>query len=470
MYLTHHMPEAAHIPPALLRSLQQATGYNEAAFCAAHNEPAVPSYRINPFKNFGGISFHEQATPIPWCRHGFMLKDRPQFIFDPIFHAGGYYVQEASSMFLEQAIKQHAPDTPLSVLDLCAAPGGKSTHLLSLLPANSVLISNEAIRTRTGPLAENITKWGVNNVAVTQNDPADFGTLSNTFDIILTDAPCSGSGLFRKDAAAADEWSEANVQLCSQRQKRIVADVWPALKPGGLFIYATCSYSPEENEQVCDWLMQEFNAESLSINTEAGWGVTEIYTERKAYAYRFWPHSAKGEGFFLACFRKNDEYSEPKYFSEKRGRNNFFAPLGKNDHSRLPEWTRKDDELFLQGEYIIALPAQLTQLLQQIQPALNIRMAGCTLGKLTPKEWIPDHALAVNIRSGDATQFAGLDLDNALRFLKKVQFDPGCSEKGWYLARFKQYNLGWFKHLGNRVNNYYPAQQRILKDLPKEFL
>lgn len=462
------MPPPAHIPPALLHALQQAPGFDEAAFCAAHNEPAVPSYRINPFKHFGGISFHEKAMPVPWCTQGFRLPERPQFIFDPVFHAGGYYVQEASSMFLEQAIRQHTPATPLTVLDLCAAPGGKSTHLLSLLPGNSTLISNEVIRTRTGPLAENITKWGLNNVAITQNDPADFGALSNTFDIILADAPCSGSGLFRKDTGAADEWSEANVQLCAQRQKRILAGVWTALKPGGLFIYGTCSYSPEENEQVCDWLVQEFQPEPLRIATEADWGITEVQTGNNAYGYRFWPDKVLGEGFFLSCFRKNGDYTELRYPGDKKTRNGFFSPLGKSDQARLPDWAKKEDQLFLQGEYIVAMPAALVQLLQQCQPVLNIRMAGCTLGKLTPKEWLPDHALAMNIRSQNTERFAVLDLDNALRFLKKENFDPGCSEKGWYLARYGAYNLGWFKHLGNRVNNYYPAQLRILKDLPKD--
>lgn len=462
------MPEAAHIPPALLQSLQQAAGFNKAAFCAAHHEPAVPSYRINPFKNFGGISFHRRATPVPWCAQGFMLEERPQFIFDPVFHAGGYYVQEASSMFLEQAFRQHAPAAPLCVLDLCAAPGGKTTHLLSLLPENSVLISNEVIKTRTGPLAENITKWGVNHVAVSQNDPADFAALPNTFDVVLADAPCSGSGLFRKDIAAAGEWSEANVQLCAQRQKRILADVWAALKPGGLFIYATCSYSPEENEDVCNWLMREFSPVPLTIATEPGWGITEVITAEKAHGYRFWPDKVKGEGFFLSCFRKNGEYGEPVYFGEKKIRSGFFTPLGKNEQAKLPGWVKLNDQLFLQGEYIVALPERLVQLLQQVQPVLNLRLAGCTIGKLTPKEWIPDHALAMNTRSAGAEQVAELNLDNALRFLKKENFEPGCSAKGWYLARYGAYNLGWFKHLGNRVNNYYPAQQRILKDLPKD--
>lgn len=465
------MPEALQIPIQLLQSLEHVPGYDEAAFRNAHeHHPAISSYRVNPFKHFGGLSFSEQAVPIPWSRFGYRLAHRPQFIFDPIFHAGGYYVQEASSMFLEQAMLQKtAPGVPLTVLDLCAAPGGKSTHLLSLLPENSMLVSNEVIKTRATILAENITKWGVNNVIVTHNDPADFGQLNTVFDVILADAPCSGSGLFRKDADAANEWSEANVQLCSQRQKRILADVWPSLKTGGLFIYATCSYSPEENEQVCDWLMNQFNPEPVLLHIAEDWGVTPVQTEKNAIGYRFWPHRVNGEGFFMACFIKSDDAGGTGGYSEKKSRPALFTPLSKNDLSKLPQWVVKDsmDDYFLQGDYVVAIPPNILQLLQQTAPVLQVRSTGCTLGKMAGKDLIPDHALAMSARASRAEQVAGLNLENALRFLKKETFEPGFSARGWYLAQYKQYNLGWFKHLGNRVNNYYPSQLRILKALPQ---
>ena len=180
---------------------------------------------------------------------------RPSFTFDPLFHAGTYYVQEASSMFLEQALKQSVDlSQPLRVLDLCAAPGGKSTLLQSLLNKESLLVSNDVIKSRAAILEENIVKWGAANVVVTNNDPAHFARLENYFDAIVIDAPCSGSGLFRRDPEAINEWSENNVQLCSQRQQRIVADVWPALKQNGILIYSTCSYSAEEDEAILDWM------------------------------------------------------------------------------------------------------------------------------------------------------------------------------------------------------------------------
>ena len=229
-------------------------------------------------------------------------------------------------MFLEQALKQTVDlSQPLKVLDLCAAPGGKSTHLLSLISKESLLVSNEVIRSRANILNDNIVKWGCSNVVVTNNDPKDFQRLENYFDVIVIDAPCSGSGLFRRDPEAIEEWSEQNVALCSQRQQRILADVLPALKNGGVLIYSTCSYSKEEDELICEWLKNELiiNNEKLIISPE--WNIVQ-----SEGGYRFWPDKVKGEGFFIACFRKNggndEEIYLPKIKPEKfsnTGNGNF---------------------------------------------------------------------------------------------------------------------------------------------------
>jgi 16S rRNA C967 or C1407 C5-methylase (RsmB/RsmF family)/NOL1/NOP2/fmu family ribosome biogenesis protein len=465
------MLQSSKIPLPLLQSLQHTCGFDEAAFCTAHEqEPATVSFRINPFKDFGGIEFPGGTAPVPWCRCGHYLDERPSFIFDPVFHAGGYYVQEASSMFLEQALKAYIqPGIPLTVLDLCAAPGGKSTHILSLLPENSILISNEVIRTRVAPLVENITKWGVSNTAITSNDPSDFSALNGVFDIILTDAPCSGSGLIRKDPAAVKEWSEANVNLCAQRQQRILADVWPALKTGGLLIYATCAYSPQENEAVCNWLVKTYNARSVPLTIETGWGVTPVQTEENATGYRFWPHHVKGEGFFLACFIKEDDRGNANTSNGRKYRQQeLCTPLSQKEKLQLPGWLHGvAGELYQQGDRIVALPEKLLHFLESDLPQMQVRLMGCTLGKMMGKEFIPDHALAMSAHAVNAPDSAGLDLENARKFLKKETFDPGFSARGWYLARYKGYSLGWFKHLGNRVNNYYPSGLRILKTLPQ---
>src|SRR6187401_1669759 len=295
------------LPQALLNSLEGVKGFDEVTFIKVHeSEERVTSIRINPSKKSEIVNL---KSKISWTDHGYYLETRPSFTFDPLFHAGCYYVQEASSMFLAQALKQTVDlSQPLKVLDLCAAPGGKSTHLLSLISKESLLVSNEVIRSRANILTDNIVKWGCSNVIVTNNDPRDFQRLENYFDVIVVDAPCSGSGLFRRDPEAIGEWSEQNVALCSQRQQRILADVLPALKNGGVLIYSTCSYSRQEDELIAEWLKDELkiNNEELIISPE--WNIVQ-----SDVGYRLWPDKVKGEGFFIACFRKNDSNDEEIY-------------------------------------------------------------------------------------------------------------------------------------------------------------
>src|SRR5882672_6633107 len=213
------------LPPAFAQRMQAQLQQNWKEFLSVHEQPSPTSIRVNPLK-----SNFKDSEKIPWTDFGYYLEQRPSFTFDPLFHGGAYYVQEASSMFLEQALKQTLDlSQPLQILDLCAAPGGKSTHLISLLSAQSLLVANETIRSRATVLAENIQKWGASNVVVTNNDPEDFQRLEGFFDVMVVDAPCSGEGLFRKDPNASKEWSEDNVALCALRQQRILSQVWPAL-------------------------------------------------------------------------------------------------------------------------------------------------------------------------------------------------------------------------------------------------
>jgi 16S rRNA C967 or C1407 C5-methylase (RsmB/RsmF family) len=272
-------------------------GEAQPFFQAMENEVPV-SIRVNQSKNY----HPENLQNVAWCNTGFYLPERPVFTLDPLFHAGAYYVQEASSMFLEQALKQSVDlELPLKVLDLCAAPGGKSTHLASLLSRDSLLVSNEVIRTRAKILAENITKWGNPNVVATNNDPADFQRLPGFFDVVVVDAPCSGEGLFRKDPNAMYEWSEDNVALCASRQRRIVADVWDALKPGGHLVYSTCTYNRMENEDNLEWMENEMGAIPLSLEITS---FPEITKDNNLAGYHFYPHKTHGEGFFIAVLKK----------------------------------------------------------------------------------------------------------------------------------------------------------------------
>jgi NOL1/NOP2/sun family putative RNA methylase len=299
------------LPPAFIRSLIEQYNIEEEEFISSHeNGEQLTSVRINAFKPSDLFNSKEH---VPWCEDGRYLKERPSFTADPLFHAGCYYVQEASSMFLEQVLK-HSADLSknLRVLDLCAAPGGKSTLISSLLNKNSLLLANEIIKTRVPVLSDNLSKWGPENNYVSNNDPKDFKRLEGYFDVIVADAPCSGSGMFRKDPAAINEWSENMVDLCSQRQKRILADVYPALKQNGILIYSTCSYSKQENEEISDWLCEEFDVESIPIPLKTEWGILETLSDQhKCFGYRFYPHKVKGEGFFIAAFRKNELTANP---------------------------------------------------------------------------------------------------------------------------------------------------------------
>ncbi len=255
-------------------------------------EPSTVSIRVNPYK---WDRHPSNSESVPWCRNGYYLDTRPSYTFDPLFHSGCYYPQEASGMFLEQILKQTSDFSEnYRVLDLCGAPGGKSSHLSELIGPENLLVANETIRSRAAILAETITKWGSANTIVTQNDPAVFGRLSGYFDIIVVDAPCSGEGMFRSGSAIR-EWSAGNTLHCAERQKRILMDVWPALKENGLMIYSTCTFNPGENEENIKWLIGKHKAEIVRINIDDFTGIKEI-DYMGIYGYGFYPGKVRGEG------------------------------------------------------------------------------------------------------------------------------------------------------------------------------
>ena len=464
------------LPSELLQSLQNIQGFNEEAFKEVHQSGAqITSIRLNPNKigNRQSEIYNSELEKVPWNDNGYYLPQRPSFTLDPLFHAGGYYVQEASSMFLEEAVKQTVDLTkPLKVLDLCAAPGGKSTLIQSIISAESLLVSNEVIKARVNILSENITKWGAANVIVTNNDPSDFKRLPGYFDLIVVDAPCSGSGLFRKDPNAIDEWSENNVALCARRQQRILADIMPSLKEGGVLIYSTCSYSRQEDEAIADWLIQEFKVESLKLKVDEAWGIVETVSENtNAFGYRFYPDRVKGEGFFIAAFKKrlgaeifNEVKSRPSATLRTKVKNNKDAVVGDKEVQALkPFLLNTDDHFFLkQNGEIIALPVHLENDLLIIQSCLYIKKAGVKLGALIRNELIPAHELALsNIIS---TSIPKLDIDKeaALQYLRKMDIIIQSEIKGWVLLTYMQLPLGWIKIMANRTNNYYPKEWRIL--------
>jgi len=448
------------LPRPLLDSLATVKGFDQAAFQRVHTSgEQVTSIRLNPAKPVSQIARFPLSglSKIPWTSLGYYLPERPSFTFDPLFHAGTYYVQEASSMFLEQALQQNINlSRPLKVLDLCASPGGKSTHIQSLLSKDSLLVSNEVIRSRAFVLKDNIIKWGAGNVMVTNNDPKDFSKLENYFDVIVVDAPCSGSGLFRRDPAAIDEWSENNVQLCSQRQQRILADIWPALKKDGLLIYSTCSYSKEEDEDLVLWITQTVGAESCPVQPAENWGIIE-----SGAGYRFWPDKIKGEGFFLACVQKKD--GEAGHVSKRIAKP---ALASKKEIEVVEKWVKPEDLVFIKYlDTVYAWPLQLSPDFQFLLGQLRVIYSGVLAGELVRDKLIPDHALAMSTIVAENIQRTPLDLDQSIRYLQRKELQLEPENKGWQLVTHEHYALGWINALPNRINNYYPKELRILRDI-----
>lgn len=453
-----------NFPAGFISSLSGLPGFDRAAFCQVHDEAAPPvSVRLNPLKKAGQIGPFLPATllPVPWAANAFYLPERPSFTFDPVFHAGGYYVQEASSMFIAQAIGQLLSGrSGVQVLDLCASPGGKSTHLVSLLDPGSLLVSNEVIRSRALVLKDNLMKWGYPNTIVTNNDPADFQQLPGFFDVLLVDAPCSGSGLFRREPDAMDEWSLNNVQLCSKRQQRILADSWDTLKTGGLLIYSTCSYSAEEDEAIMDWIVAELGAENLCLQTEPGWQVIPGVTPSGNTGYRFWPDKVRGEGFFMACFCKTKPDTAKKIKAGKK-----TESLSQTEKNTVAGWLNPEQfYLFKHAQTVYAWPGEHVAAMTVMLERTRLVSSGIKVGELMRDKLVPDHGLAMSAFVAANVPRAELDLQAAIRYLQRRDMEQPPVGKGWTLATFQDMPLGWMNILPGRINNYYPKELRILKE------
>ncbi|GAA3991562.1 methyltransferase RsmF C-terminal domain-like protein [Mucilaginibacter dorajii] len=446
-------------PDNFLSSLSAENGFNEENFIKTHQLSDAPtSIRLNPFK----LSAVKKDEQVPWCADGFYLNTRPSFTFDPLFHAGCYYVQEASSMFIDHIFKNIRPniDGAVKVLDLCAAPGGKSTLLNSAINEEDLLLANEIIKTRVPVLTDNLSRWGQANVIVSNNDPKDIGRLKSFFDIILVDAPCSGSGMFRKDPQAMNEWSEANVELCHQRQERILANILPALNEDGYLIYSTCSYSHQENEDILDWLCQEFDLESIRIPIYKEWGIVETQSAtQKAWGYRFYPDQVKGEGLFASCLKKKTNTGDLGTF-----KNNMQQKISSKEIDQVKAYINNADNYYyfkVQDDWL-AINRAHKESLNILQRHLYLKKSGVRIGKLMGKDLIPDHELALStIINKDAVLQTELTYDQAIQYLRRDNIDLSPTEKGWSLMNFEGQALGWAKLLPNRINNYYPKEIRI---------
>lgn len=446
----------------------------EKLFAALNSSrTAYASIRLNPSKLsslslfLGDASVEDileisDLTPIEWCPDGFYLKDKINFTFSPLFQGGAYYVQDSSSMFLEllsgqleqfakEFYERNDPAKELCILDLCAAPGGKSTHLVSLLNricdnlgvAAPLIVCNEAVAKRAGALKENIAKWGYGNVMVTSNYPSEFKRLKERrfggFDIILADVPCSGEGMFRKSDDALEDWSIANVNKCAQLQRDILRDIWPLLKEGGLLIYSTCTYNHLENADNVRFISEELGAENLNSSiTEPTKKAGAIAISTEPLGFQFVPGTVDGEGQFFSLLKKRGELSGSKVLSEKQSIANSLRVL--NDE-RIAEIKGKDAV----PEHDFALSCKLLKTLED-----NIVLEA-----------------AKNVKLKFAVKDVSKDL--ALKYLRKDAISPyeicggeGELPAGYILLTYKRLPIGFIKNLGNRINNLLPNNRRIL--------
>ncbi len=444
---------ALHLPAEFGNYMKARLGPDFSDFHASLEQAPPVSIRYNPAKS-GSLS----GEAVAWCDSARYLPERPSFTLDPRLHAGMYYVQEASSMFLEQGIRKSVNlSKSLNVLDLCAAPGGKSTHILSLLSRESLLISNEVIRSRASILSENLQKWGHENVIVTNSDPSDFQNLPEFFDLVVVDAPCSGEGLFRKEPEAMKEWSTKNAENCTVRQRRIVSDVWPSLKPGGVLIYSTCTYNEKENIENLAWLKAQHELDFIKLEIKEEWNI-EVVEKDNAIGYQLFPHRVKGEGFFMSVMRKRGNHT-----SSLRAKDTLNYP-SRAQIKELSPWMKSPETqcFFLHNQTVRILPANKITELQIALNRLNVLTAGTPVAEIMRNKYVPDHAFSLSTQlRKENFNFLSLEKELALEYLRKNTFHLESEHVGFVLITFEGLPLGWVNILPNRFNNLYPAAWRI---------
>ncbi|MDF1559015.1 MAG: rRNA cytosine-C5-methyltransferase [Bacteroidales bacterium] len=497
-------------PEKFLERLASQPYIDAAGLTAALQRPAGQSVRVNPRKWHHPVAGYER---VQWEPNGYHLPGKPLFAPDPLFHAGVYYPQESSGMFTGELFRQMTEGRAgLRVLDLCGAPGGKSTHLSSLIGDDGLLVANEVIGSRAAVLAENVTKWGMGNTVVTQSDPSRFAAFPGFFDVIVADAPCSGEGMFRSPVAV-QEWSLSNTRLCSERQRRIVMEAWQALRPGGIFIYSTCTFNPAENEHNVSWLGENTGAESLAADIKGMDGITEI-RHSGVTGYGFHPGRVRGEGFFIAALRKpskDDDDESPnnetpgsgdRSFgnrnpgksgsrssgsrntggseSRRAGNRNPGSRESRNSHAGMQPSAKAyevaeslasfgRERLTISDDRIIALAAD-SGLMSQISGSLNVVKYGTMIGEIKNGILIPAHDLAMSVRRIPGLfPEHNLTRDEALAYLRLEPIRPERMPEGRVLVRYRGVALGFVNNLGSRVNNGYPRQWRLRMAAPPDY-
>lgn len=456
------------LPEQFISRMQRELGVAEAeALCAALETEPSTSVRLNPAKmaeqKWGG-------GRVAWSDYGYLLGERPAFTLDPDFHAGAYYVQEASSQFagyiVSMAVGGAEACKGQRVLDMCAAPGGKSTHYATLVGERGLVVANEINRSRAAVLADNARKWGLGNVVVTCNDSARVADFEEWFDVVAVDAPCSGEGMFRKSDEACEQWSEANVAMCAERQWEILQNAFRSLKPGGVLLYSTCTFNRTEDEDVVGRACEEFGDELLAVDDIPigdDWGVV-TGREGVFQTFRFFPHRLTGEGMFMAVARKAGLATSRRRMPKARRK--VMEAVDKRTAQELSRWVKESEQMrfFAAGDTLYGCRKEHYDEVEALAGTLAVIYSGVAMGQVFKGKLKPDGALALYAGvNHDAVACCEVDEQEALKFLRKQDMDAAQFSEGVNMVLYGGRPLGFVKRVGARVNNMYPNSLRILK-------
>lgn len=456
------------LPEQFISRMQRELGVAEAeALCAALETEPSTSVRLNPAKmaeqKWGG-------GRVAWSDYGYLLGERPAFTLDPDFHAGAYYVQEASSQFAGYIVSMAVGDAEACkgqrVLDMCAAPGGKSTHYATLVGERGLVVANEINRSRAAVLADNARKWGLGNMVVTCNDSARVADFEEWFDVVAVDAPCSGEGMFRKSDEACEQWSEANVAMCAERQWEILQNAFRSLKPGGVLLYSTCTFNRTEDEDVVGRACEEYGDELLAVDDIPigdDWGVV-TGREGVFQTFRFFPHRLTGEGMFMAVARKAGLATSRRRMPKARRK--VMEAVDKRTAQELSRWVKESEQMrfFAAGDTLYGCRKEHYDEVEALAGTLAVIYSGVAMGQVFKGKLKPDGALALYAGvNHDAVACCEVDEQEALKFLRKQDMDAAQFSEGVNMVLYGGRPLGFVKRVGARVNNMYPNSLRILK-------
>ena len=429
----------------------------ECLFEALDTEPAV-SIRLNPAKPANTFD----GEQVGWCQWGRYLEERPQFTLDPMLHGGAYYVQEASSQFVAHLLSK-LDLTGRRVLDMCAAPGGKTTIYSTLVGREGLVVANDINHGRAMALADNVQRWGMGNVVVTCNEPSHIGAFKHWFDVVAVDAPCSGEGMFRKMEEARTEWTTSSPEQCAMRQREILAEAWKVLRPGGTLLYSTCTFNSTEDEGIVAWLAQEYDEEleaSERVETMEEWGI--VRSDIGPWqCFHFYPHKSRGEGFFAAIARKRDG---AVHRSMPKARRKLFSLPAKADLHELEQWVDGRHTFRVIGDDVYAYNTHVVDEVIALSEYLSVVYSGVSMGRIFKNRLKPEHALALYVGlNRDAVPVVDVSLSDAQEFLRRHDIAAGQFEEGINVVAYMGVLIGFVKRIGVRCNNMYPKDLRIVK-------